>query len=1515
MSSRSNELSTKVGHFGHQNALLAGANLSKCSESHLENEEDEDEEEDVDFNPFLKETLSLEASSSLSSEIEGLDADVVDSGGNTCAALVASFSSKPPGQVQGYAVGDSEHGEEIVFQTTVSSGGACEKESEITSSPRLKKRKSVLISEPENETFCEKENGLGTDAVKDMLGEFSNTSHSRKPIVDIDDEDAICMRTRARYSLASFTLDELETFLQETDDDDDLQNVDDEEEYRKFLAAVLQGGDGDTKIQVKENVDDEDEDNDADFEIEIEEALESDIDENTRGENQEEVYKAAGQRPQTRQNRRQKSSVRHNKELLEQASRPLRPLLPNVPIAPFPALDRKCLMPETASHTLSLSAHDGFINGFTQHQLGQLYCLIHEHVQLLIQVFSLCVLEPSRQHVASQVQELISEMLRKHDQALSWRRVPYPYFCFCPPYIHPSVQDELFKPLTAQCTVESSCSLDAQRECSSGNNKVLPSDVISPSKGRCKYVSNGREGQFQTIEGSFWIPFLTGPILSVLDVAPLNLAGRYMDDVSTAVQEYQRRHVEATFDARFEREPLFPLHNFQSFAEANGEVSRGTTPPAANMVPSSPASDQPSKKTLAAALVERTKKQSVALVTKEISKLAQRFFPLFNPALFPHKPPPAPVANRVLFTDTEDELLAMGLMEYNTDWKAIQQRFLPCKSKHQIFVRQKNRSSSKAPENPIKAVRRMKNSPLTAEEIARIQEGLKVFKLDWMSVWKFVAPHRDPSLLPRQWRIATGTQKSYKLTADKKEKRRLYESNRRKCKPATLASWQTSSDKEDCHTDNAGAENNNEDDCMDNEEAAYVHEAFLADWRPGTSCLVSSKLPILDPREENAPSDVLSREGSRVCEQMNNSGSGESQPQVGHEFPAALKYSQNLHTLTHSTHAKHYPASIELDHLVSDMNLRSSQSQFCLRPYRAHRANSACLVKLAPDLPPVNLPPSVRVMPQSAFKSYQGGSSTKVSAADAGTGCAATKNMVLTPPHVAKAGTGHPIKAKENESNPLKHGITKLHPQESGVIRDKCAAVEKGESDLQMHPLLFQAPEDGRLPYYPLNCSNSVCSSFNFFSGNQPQSNLSLFHNPHQANYAANFFHKSSKSKETTSSSCGIDFHPLLQKANDINNDLVTANSAAQLSVNLELLRGKCAQLQNPSDVIPIESRVNNSSTATCTKSSCPNGKANDLDLEIHLSFTSRKENSMEGGAVTEHNPTRSCLSALDFGTIDETQNDKSSCYQRSEYCPTASIPEVVSNKLDSGAHASVISSNNVNRYEVNNVGDQSLREIVMEQEELSDSEEEVGEQVEFECEEMADSEGEEGSDSEQVADIQNKEVPHVTREKVVTDADFDDQRCEARNHSNSQGNACDPSEANTLNLGLTDQGKDMLSSCFSSSLNSCASSCPPHNKTKPKREESRNAEGSAGRSWAPSCTNGSCKKTRTNHIPSQKHAVDTQQLELDSLAVTPLRKPRKGQCRTNSSLITDRAKKRDSSLNAGATVEHSNRVSNSEFG
>lgn len=45
-----------------------------------------------------------------------------------------------------------------------------------------------------------------------------------------------------------------------------------------------------------------------------------------------------------------------------------------------------------------------------------------------------------------------------------------------------------------------------------------------------------------------------------------------------------------------------------------------------------------------------------------------------------------------------------------------------------------------------------------------------------------MVPHRDPSLLARQWRTAIGNQKSYKGDEHTKAKRRLYESKRRKSK-------------------------------------------------------------------------------------------------------------------------------------------------------------------------------------------------------------------------------------------------------------------------------------------------------------------------------------------------------------------------------------------------------------------------------------------------------------------------------------------------------------------------------------------------------------------------------------------------------------------------------------------------------------------------------------------------------------------------------------------------------------
>lgn len=103
--------------------------------------------------------------------------------------------------------------------------------------------------------------------------------------------------------------------------------------------------------------------------------------------------------------------------------------------------------------------------------------------------------------------------------------------------------------------------------------------------------------------------------------------------------------MESGFDASSQRVPLFPLPH----QDAGREI---VNTPSTSKSPSDP---QQPKKTLAATLVESAKKESVALVHKDIAKLAKRFLPFFKVSLFPHKPPAAAVSSRFLFTDAEDE--------------------------------------------------------------------------------------------------------------------------------------------------------------------------------------------------------------------------------------------------------------------------------------------------------------------------------------------------------------------------------------------------------------------------------------------------------------------------------------------------------------------------------------------------------------------------------------------------------------------------------------------------------------------------------------------------------------------------------------------------------------------------------------------------------------------------------------------------------------------------------------------
>lgn len=63
------------------------------------------------------------------------------------------------------------------------------------------------------------------------------------------------------------------------------------------------------------------------------------------------------------------------------------------------------------------------------------------------------------------------------------------------------------------------------------------------------------------------------------------------------------------------------------------------------------------------------------------------------------------------------------------------------------------------------------------------------------------------------------------------------------------------------------------------EDEAYVHEAFLADWRPDNSN-ISSKCPTRIP----------SLEGSQVREEMDNSGGGDFNTQSCTKFSSASRY-------------------------------------------------------------------------------------------------------------------------------------------------------------------------------------------------------------------------------------------------------------------------------------------------------------------------------------------------------------------------------------------------------------------------------------------------------------------------------------------------------------------------------------------------------------------------------------------------------------------------------------------------
>ena len=106
--------------------------------------------------------------------------------------------------------------------------------------------------------------------------------------------------------------------------------------------------------------------------------------------------------------------------------------------------------------------------------------------------------------------------------------------------------------------------------------------------------------------------------------------------------------------SQLKKEPLFPLQNYDVAQETTAEVIDVADTAAGSVVSSVSFAHVRPKKTPVITKVEKTKELSIALVPSDIASLAQTFSTLFNPSFFPLKPPPPAVANRALFTDSED---------------------------------------------------------------------------------------------------------------------------------------------------------------------------------------------------------------------------------------------------------------------------------------------------------------------------------------------------------------------------------------------------------------------------------------------------------------------------------------------------------------------------------------------------------------------------------------------------------------------------------------------------------------------------------------------------------------------------------------------------------------------------------------------------------------------------------------------------------------------------------------------
>ena len=228
------------------------------------------------------------------------------------------------------------------------------------------------------------------------------------------------------------------------------------------------------------------------------------------------------------------------------------------------------------------------------------------------------------------------------------------------------------------------------------------------------------------------------------------------------------------------------------------------------------------------------------------------------------------------------------------------------------------------------------------------------------------------------------------------------------------------------------ADNNASED-VENDDDSYVNEAFLEDTDSRNINMMPCHLPL--PR--NAAKSMTMQSGTSLNEECGTTG-GYIEPQKGSGTRLDVTTSYIPFMYCPSDGPSYVRAPSTKAPVVSCGSLDQLQAS------QVSKEKGSCVVKLAPDLPPVNLPPSVRVLSQVAFHP----NATQLHS----TSDNAAKDMYSVPPLSFTESTYRQLNLFPDHranSRLQQNGVTNENTTEDGA-----------DQDLQIHPLLFQYPRD-----------------------------------------------------------------------------------------------------------------------------------------------------------------------------------------------------------------------------------------------------------------------------------------------------------------------------------------------------------------------------------------------------------------------------------------------------------------------